>query len=177
MAALYFVIGQLGWFACVLSAAHSVPWIGTVSVGVFIAIHVLLAPQPRAELMLIGIVAVIGGAWDSGLVTFKLLAYPSGMVFADVAPYWIVALWALFAAQFNTTYRWLKSRLGIAALLGAIAGPVSFHAGASLGALRFERPWPATIALALGWACLLPLIATLSRRWDGKVAHRQLLTT
>jgi hypothetical protein len=48
-----------------------------------------------------------------------------------------------------------------------VAGPVSFHAGASLGALRFVQPWPATMALVVGWAALLPLIVLLSRHWDG----------
>ena len=40
---VYFVIGQLGWFGCVLSAAHDVPWMGVAATivlkkGVFIVI-------------------------------------------------------------------------------------------------------------------------------------------
>jgi Protein of unknown function (DUF2878) len=136
-------------------------------VMLLIAAHVTRASQPFQELKLVAATALIGAVWESALVAVRLLSYPSGILVHGLAPYWLVALWALFAAQFNTTYTWLKSRLPLAALLGAVAGPVSFHAGAALGALKFEKPWPAAAALALGWACLLPLVAVLSRRWDG----------
>jgi hypothetical protein len=167
MAGLYFVVGQVGWFACVLSAARGAPWIGAGCALLLIAAHLALASRADAELKLIASVASIGALWESALVQGGLLSYPHGMTLGHFAPYWIVALWALFAAQFNTTYRWLKSRIGLSAVLGAIAGPLSFHAGASLGAVRFDRPWAATLALAAGWSCLLPLIVVLSRRWDG----------
>lgn len=165
--ALYFVLGQLGWFACVLSAAKGLPWMGVLLVLVLIAAHLTRASQPFPELKLIMGTAVIGAVWESVLVAGRLMSYPSGTLVHGLTPYWLVALWALFAAQFNTTYTWLKSRLAVAALLGAVAGPLSFRAGAALDALKFEKPWPAAAALALGWACLLPLIAVISRRWDG----------
>lgn len=163
----YFLLGQAGWFACVLSAARGVPWVGAVPVGLAVVAHAATAPRPGTEVRFILAVTALGGLWDSLLVRSNLLAYPSGMLAAGTAPYWILALWALFAAQFNTTYVWLKRRIAVAALLGAIAGPLTFHGGASLGALRFMQPWPATIALFLGWGCLLPLITLLSRHWDG----------
>ncbi len=165
--ALYFVVGQAGWFACVLGAAHGIPWVGVMLAIVLVTMHVSRVARPLEEVKLVASVVVIGGLWDSALVSFGLLAYPSGQVLPGMAPLWILALWALFAAQFNTTYAWLKTRMAMAALLGAIAGPLSFRAGAALGAVRFERPWPAAIALAIGWGLLLPAINMLSRRWNG----------
>jgi Protein of unknown function (DUF2878) len=170
--AIYFVVGQIGWFASVLSAAWGVPWIGVVVTLVFIILHLLRVTRPLEEFKLVATVVVIGGAWESVLVSGGLLDYPSGMVFPGLTPYWLLGSWALFAAQFNTTYQWLKSRLWAAALLGAIAGPVSFHAGAALGALHFTKPMPAALALAAGWAVILPAIVLLSRRWDGVHPYR-----
>jgi hypothetical protein len=164
---LYFVIGQAGWFACVISAARAVPWLGVALVLLLVTIHILRAARPLQEIKLLVSVVVIGAIWESALVYFGLLSYPSGTVVRGLAPIWILALWALFAAQFNTTYKWLKPRPALAALLGAIAGPLSFHAGAALGALRFAKPLPATVALAMGWSVLLLVIIVLSRRWDG----------
>ena len=164
---LYFVIGQAAWFVCVISAAKMAPWIGICLVLVLVAVHVALAARPVDELKFILIMVVIGGSWDSALVFLGLLTYPSGTVISGMAPLWIVAVWALFAAQFNTTYRWLKPRIKLAALLGAIAGPLSFRGGAALHALEFAKPWPAALALAAGWAVLLPLMIVLSRRLDG----------
>ena len=164
--ALYFVVGQAGWFACVLSAAHGVPWVG-VGVGfLLVGAHLLRVPRPLCELKFIGTVTVLGAVWESALVHFGLLAYPSGLL-EGLVPYWIVAVWAQFAAQFNTTYAWLKPHRGVAAVFGAMAGPLSFRAGAALGALSFVRPWAAVAALALGWAVFLPGMIVLSGRWDG----------
>jgi len=150
-----------------MSAARGQSWIGIAVVAVLIALHLVRVPRPLEEVKLLASVMLIGGLWDSGLVSAGLLTYPHGTLLEGSAPGWIFALWMLFAAQFNTTYQWLKTRIVAAAILGAVAGPLSFRAGVALGALRFAKPWPAASALAIGWALLLPLVVILSRRWDG----------
>jgi hypothetical protein len=167
MPALYFVVGQAAWFACVLSAAHGTPAIGAIVVVVLLIAHLSRIPRPREELAFLALVVLIGTVWESAVVRLHLLSYPSGNLIDGFPPYWIVALWALFAGQFNTTYQWLKGRPAMAAILGAVAGPLSFRAGASLGAVHFDRPLPAALTLAAGWAVILPLLLIASRRWDG----------
>ena len=78
-----------------------------------------------------------------------------------------IALWALFAIQFNVLFRWLRSRPVRAAVLGAIAGPLSFRAGSALGAVHFPDTTQAMTALAIGWAVLMPLMVYLASHWDG----------
>jgi hypothetical protein len=140
---------------------------GVALAVVLLFMHLLRAARPLEEFKLIITVMVVGGLWESVLLNGGLLAYPSSGVTNGVAPAWLFALWATFAAQFNTTYTWLRHRLVWAVLLGMFAGPLSFHAGAALGALRFVQPLPAALALAVGWGVFLPAIAMLSRRWDG----------
>jgi hypothetical protein len=164
---LYVVIGQTGWFACVISAARGKAWIGATLAAVLVAVHVLRVARPVEEIKLLVSVVAIGGTWESALVFFGILSYPNSTVFYGLAPIWLPALWALFAAQFNTSYQWLKSRLMLAALLGAVAGPLSFRAGAALGAVQFAKPRAAVAVLAIGWAVLLPVVTVMSRRWDG----------
>jgi len=147
---LYFILGQAAWFACVMSAARGAAYLGILFALVLLVLHVVSVRGPAAEIKLMLTVVVLGGAWESALIAFGLLAYPSGSVMYGIAPLWLPALWALFAAQFNTTYRWLKTRLKTGVVLGALAGPLTFHAGAALGALRFAKPLPATVALACG---------------------------
>ncbi len=167
MPALYFVFGQAGWFACVMSAARGADYLGIAFVMALIAAHLGLARRPMMEAKLLATVALIGGGWESVLVAFDLLAYPHTTLVLGIAPVWLIAMWGLFAAQLNTTYRWLKHLVLAAALLGAVAGPLSFRAGALLGAVRFDKQVPAFAALAVGWAVILPLVIVLSRRWDG----------
>jgi Protein of unknown function (DUF2878) len=164
---VYFIVGQVGWFVCVISAARGSAWIGVSLVTVLVTVHFLRVAQPLEELKLVASAFAIGAAWESALVSFGLLAYPSSAAVHGLAPFWIAALWALFAAQFNTTYRWLKAHIKLAALLGALGGPLSFRAGAALGAVRFVKPRSAAVALVIGWALLLPAVTVLSRRWDG----------
>jgi hypothetical protein len=167
MSVVYFLLGQAAWFACVVSAAHGTPGIGIIIVAILLAVHLSRVRQPRQECKFLLVVVVIGMVWESVLVRFDLLSYPGGMLMEGFAPAWIVAVWVLFGGQFNTTYRWLKRRPVAAALLGAVAGPLSFRAGALLGAVKFNRPLSAILALTIGWAIILPLLTLVSRRWDG----------
>ena len=163
----YFLLGQVCWFACVLGAAAGRSLIGIGVCAILVALHLLRVARPREELKLLAAVMVIGGTWESVVIRCGLLTYPASTLTDGLAPAWLFALWVSFAAQFNTTYAWLKTRIPAAALLGVIAGPLSFRAGAALGALHFAKPIPAAVTLGLGWAVLLPVITMLSRRWDG----------
>lgn len=161
------VLFQLGWFACVLSAAHGVPWAGTALAFAVVAWHLWSAARPLEEIQLLLQVVLIGALWDSLLVMLGWVAYPSGTLLTGAAPHWIVALWALFATTLNLSMRWLKPRLGVSAVLGAISGPFAYWGAMRLGAVEFVSPLQAIIALALGWSLLMPALLLLSQRYDG----------
>ena len=165
-----FVLFQAGWFACVLGAAYGWPWIGTVAVAAIIAWHLCSAVQPAQEAKLIVLALLIGAFWDSVLVTLGWIAYPVGTLVAGTAPHWILALWALFAIALNVSMRWLKQRLWLAVLLGAVCGPLSYWAAVRLGAVQFVEPVRIVIAIAMGWGIIMPLLMLLSRRYDGMAA-------
>jgi len=161
---------QAAWFAAVLGAAHRRPVLGTACVAAAVAGHVALARRPREELAFV--FAVAGGGFlveSLGLVQGHIV-YASGQPVAWLAPYWIVALWALLATAPNVTLRWLKDRLVLAAVLGAICGPASFFAGVRLGGARFLDAAPALVTLAVTWAVLMPALMALSTRLDGYAA-------
>lgn len=162
-----FALFQLGWFACVISAAQGYPWIGTGVATAIVAWHVWAAERPPEEFSLVLQVMLIGALWDSLLVMLGWLAYPFGTVVAGTAPHWILALWALFATSLNLSMRWLKTRLGWAAVLGALCGPLSYWAAVRLGAVQFVHPARAIVALSLGWSLIMPALMLLSRRYDG----------
>jgi len=162
-----FILFQLGWLACVLSGAAGQPLIGSLFAVAIISWHVWRAPQPLAELKLIGLAIVIGAVWDSLLVWQGWLSYSSGMVLSFAAPYWIVIMWALFATTLNVSLRWLKGRWLIAMLFGAIGGPLAYFAGQRLGAVEFVDTSTALLALLIGWALFTPLLMAASRHFDG----------
>ncbi len=158
---------QIGWFACVLSAANGRPWVGTLIALGIVTAHLFRAQQPQKELALVLSAALIGLVWDSLLVLFGWLDYPSGILVYGTAPYWIIAMWMIFATTINVSLRWLKGQIALSALLGAIAGPFAYWAGSQLGGVWMVEPLFATVALALGWATAMPLLISLSDHFDG----------
>lgn len=167
---LNFVAFQAGWFACVLGAAHGWAWAGTAFAAVLVAVHVQLAVRPAEELKLVLIALAIGSVWDSALLACGWIDFTSGFLFRGLAPHWILALWALFAMTLNVSLGWLKKRLAIAAVLGAVSGPLAYWGGVRLGAVTFVNPVFAVIALSIGWAVITPVLACLARRFDGMQA-------
>jgi len=162
-----FAAFQLGWFSCVLGAAHGRPWAGPLVVAIVVAIHLLLVRRPGPELRLIFSAMAIGLLADSLLLASGWVVYPNGEWIPGLAPYWIVAMWALFASTLNVSMRWLRNGLHISMIMGAIGGPLSYLAGAKLGAIQLTETVPALSALAAIWALVLPLLVLISSRFDG----------
>jgi hypothetical protein len=162
-----FLAFQIGWFACVIGGARDMPWLGPLVVALVIGYHLRIAQRPAGELWLIAVAAGLGLVWDSALVAGGLLSYPSGTLVAGTAPYWIVAMWMLFATTLNVSMRWLHGRYALAAVLGAIAGPLAYYGGAKLGGVVFEDMTLGLGALAVGWAVFMPALMAVAARLDG----------
>ncbi len=161
------VLFQLGWFCCVFAGANHMPLAGTVAALLVVAWHLAVSFDHRKELTLLLIAALIGTAWESLLVSAGILQYPSGTITQGMAPSWIIAMWMLFATTLNVSLRWLKHRPGLAALLGAIAGPAAFFTGHKLGGVEIPDMAVAMLVLAIGWSILMPLLMSISNRIDG----------
>jgi hypothetical protein len=170
--AINFILFQMGWFVCVLGAANNLAWLGPVTVLAIVIIHLVLSLRPSAELKLVLSAMALGAVTDSLLLASGWLSYPVGSLAGSFAPFWIVAMWALFATTLNVTMRWLKGRLVLAALMGAIGGPLSYYGGQKLGAMIFIAPVQALTALAIAWAIAMPLLVWLSNRFDGVTPRR-----
>lgn len=162
-----FVVSQSGWFAAVLGAAHGHPLAGTLCVVAAIGWHLALSARPAQEARLVLLASLIGGVVETFIVLQGNVVYPSGQPVALLAPYWMVALWGLFAIGLNVTLRGLRGRPWLAATLGAIAGPAAFAAGVRLGGAQFVHPISALVVLALVWAVLVPVLVRLATRCDG----------
>jgi hypothetical protein len=162
-----FAAFQAGWFACVLGAANGIPAAGLlVAIGV-VSLHLVQVQRPAPELALLGIALLLGLVFDSLMVSFGWIRYPNGQLLPGLAPYWILAMWAMFATTLNFSMKWMRGRLPLAILMGAVFGPLSYQAGARLGGLEFVDHTAAMIALGIGWASIMPLLVHLSRRLDG----------
>lgn len=162
-----FLAFQLGWFGCVICAANALPLAGLAIAAGVVGWHLWQSPRPGAESALVAAAVLCGLLFDSLLVGSGWLRYPSGVWLPGAAPYWILAMWAMFATTLNVSMRWMRGRLSLAALLGGVFGPLSYQAGARLGGLEFLDEGRAMVALAAVWAIAMPVLVILARRFDG----------
>jgi hypothetical protein len=158
---------QAGWFATVLGAANGLPWLGLIVALAIVAMHLRSSRRPAVEARLLLAALALGLVFDSLLLSTGWIAYPNGLWAPGLAPYWIITLWALFATTLNVSLRWLRGRDTLAVLFGAVGGPLSYLAGARLGAMTFVDTVPAVVALAVGWGALMPVLTRLAARFDG----------
>ncbi len=153
---------KLGWIACIFFAVAGQPALAVLSVAVVVALHLLTVPLATKEAILLAASAVIGFAWESTLVGVGLVSYPAGSDVAPMAPYWIVAMWVLFATTINHGLRWVKKSWVIAMAAGAIGGPLAFYSGAAMGAAEFNSTLLALAAIGAGWAVILPVLSLVA---------------
>ena len=161
------LVMQVGWFACVLGAAQGYPSFGALLALPIVGWHLGRAARALPELKLIACAVGLGALLDAAMLASGALVYPNGQWAPLLTPFWMAALWAEFATSLNVSLRWLKGRPLLAAILGAVAGPLSLMAGMRLGAAHFNDPTLALGLFAVGWAIAMPLLLRLSRRFDG----------
>ena len=162
-----FLMFQVGWFASVLIGASAWHGVAPLVVLVILLTHLAISDDRGSEQKLMAYALLIGLAWENLVSVSGLVVYPSGQPFEQLAPAWIIAMWPLLAITLNVSLRWLKGRYLLAALFGAIGGPLAFLAGERLGAVVFPDTALAMLVLAVGWAAMFPLLMRLSQRYDG----------
>ena len=168
-----FAIFQVAWLSSVIGGAQEMPWLGPVAVLVALAVHLRYARKPFEEIVLVLACAVIGAGFDSALVASGWVSYKSGQFSDYIAPYWIITMWMLFATTLNVSMRWMRGKPVQAALFGLIGGPAAYLAGQKLGGIILVNQPMALVALACGWAVMMPLLMRLSESFDGMPGPRR----
>lgn len=153
---------KIGWVACVVFAAAGRPELATLSVAGVAVIHLLGVSAPLKETLLLVAAAIIGLGWESFMVWTGLVQYPGYPDSVFLAPYWIVAMWVLFATTINHGLSWVKRSGWVAAIAGLLGGPAAFYGGMNLNAVVFPDPVTALGVIGVGWAILLPALVVIS---------------
>jgi hypothetical protein len=157
---------QLVWFIAVIGAARGLAWPAIVGTLLYAVGQLGAARRFKTDLSLMAMAIVMGLLFDSALIHAGLANYAAPWPSADIAPAWILALWAAFSLTFTQSLAYLQTRLWLAALLGAAGGPLAYL-GAARGwhAVNFANPsWRALLWLSIGWGLATPALAWFARR-------------
>lgn len=157
-----FIGFQLGWFTCAFSAAHEQQWIAVGVVAFMLFIHLSFSKRWKQDVYFILTVTLLGGSIETlagllGVYSYNGSSYPNWIV-----PLWFLALWALFASTLHYSLSWLNHRYVLAALLGAVAGPLSYFGGEKIGAINIvDNMVLSLIWLILIWGMGMPFLMWL----------------
>ncbi len=153
---------QIGWFACILGAAHGYAWAGPAVVAGLFSAHLFIEPARRRELRLALISAVFGILFDSAFAATGLLVYAGSLV-GWLSPPWLIAMWVNFSMTLRSSMSWLLGRPLVATVAGAVFGPLAYLAGERLGAVNFSTPrWVGIMALAVAWGIAVPQLTKIA---------------
>lgn len=154
-----FAFFQLGWFACIIGAANGHVFWAVTGTLLYIALHIWHSVHPAAELRLVLKVMIFGVSADTLITNLGFLRFEDAWPSIYLSPFWMWVLWALVATTINSSLSWLRGRPILAAVLGGLAGPISYEAGIRMGA----GAWGAggqvggLLILSVVWAVAIPL--------------------
>lgn len=160
-----FLALQVTWFACVLGAAHGREWIGPLVALALFAAHLARHRAPAAELRLALFVTPLGWAVDSAQHAVGWIDYAGWAPLGALAPIWIASLWTYFSTAFGASLTWLVGRPWLAAVFGAVGGPLSYLGAERIGAVALGPDRGTSVAgLAVAWGLAMPALLALASR-------------
>tara|TARA_B100000427_G_scaffold279578_1_gene249807 strand:+ start:873 stop:1376 length:504 start_codon:yes stop_codon:yes gene_type:complete len=151
------------WFSCVYSGAKGDPFIALIPTFIFLFLHFLIvADHLKEEIQLILISIMFGLIVDSGFSILGIVKYNGTLEFApNLAPLWIVCMWAGFTAQINHVMKFLIGRYFLIAFYGLLA-PLAYIAGEGIGAASVTKNYYSYSIISCSWAMSLVLLFKIS---------------
>lgn len=166
--AINVVLFQGAWFAAVLGASRGMLWLGPLAMIPTLAAHLALQNDRRGEVKLLLAAGLLGFLFDTAFVAGGVFTPLQHLLPRPFSPPWMICLWLNFAATLNVSMAWLRGRYLLAALFGAVGGPLAYYSGARLGATEALPTLTGMLLLAVGWGAMTPLLVWLARRFNNK---------
>lgn len=152
---------QAQWLVAVWGAGRGLWWPALVALAGFALVHVALGGSLRREAGLVGLAVLLGALVDSVMAASGLVHYAAPMPWSNLAPIWILALWAGLALTLRHSLAWLMRRPPLAVLVMGIGGPLSYlGAQSGFDAVRFSAPtFAGLVTLGALWAAATAVLA------------------
>ncbi|CAH0535205.1 hypothetical protein VST7929_02866 [Vibrio stylophorae] len=161
---------QLVWLVAVLGQQTLLPWLLALLFVNAVIIHRYFS-FPIWLPLVIAMLGVVLDILNRGLGVFEFST--------PRFPLWLVCLWVAFGAYLLVMTPVLK-QLGLfaVAVIGALAGAISYWAGFKLGVVTWPRGENATvIILAIEWGIMLPVLHHLAVRMLKRAGGKHALST
>lgn len=162
-----FIAFQLVWLITVLTAAKGTSVYAMAAIAIFVVLQLAYSHCRLADSKLIITGIVVGMLLDTVWLNLGWIDYAADLN-TGLPPLWIAVLWANFMLTLNHSLSWLQHRRMLLVVFTLFAAPLSYYAGAKVGAVTLVEVVPAVIALALSWSLAVPIFMTLATHWRQK---------
>lgn len=160
---------QITWFACVIGSTHQLTWPGALACSCLFLWQWSPKNRHPSDTILIIAAIVLGLFVDSLWLQLNLFSFTYQSPINGVAPAWIIILWIGFALTINHSLGWIKAHPLLPALVGLIGGPLSYLAGAKLGAISYQADHLLICSsLGIAWAIALTFLYIISIKFGGR---------
>lgn len=145
---------NLSWFGLILLGNSFIP-----IAAVWLALHCYFCKDHIQELTLITLVTALGIILDSCLLQLSIFEFNDQ---GPIIPFWLITLWACFAATIRHSLAFLQKHPLLPIFVGGIMVPLSYFAGEKLGAVIFPCDHKLTfLIIAIEWMILLSFVISL----------------
>lgn len=161
------MLNYAAWFAVATLASRGQFELAVLPSLIAVGIHLAVTqPSRRWREGLLCLASLPLGFLVEGINTASgATQYAPGAALVGGPPAFMLGLWMAFATLANVSLAWLKDRLWLAALFGAVAAAPSYYAGSKLGALTMGEPiWLSLAIIGAAWAIALPVLLWVARR-------------
>lgn len=162
-------LNYAAWFSVAMLAAQGEFGLAVVPSVVALVIHLGMMPalKRRPELVLSAAAIPLGLVVETISMAAGATQYAEGATYGGLPPAFMIGLWAAFATLINVSLAWMKDRLWLAVLFGALASGLSYFAGSKIGALTLGEPvWQSLVTIGAVWAVAFPVLILVARRLD-----------
>ncbi|MFK0310022.1 DUF2878 domain-containing protein [Pseudomonas sp. NPDC090233] len=148
---------QAGWWVCVLGA-HEPSLLVIVPIG--LALHLGCCQDRKGEVRALVLVSIMGCLLDSLLGVLGVFNFAQWPL-----PLWLALMWLVLASGLRHSLAWAARPIWLGGLLGMVAGPLAYLAGARLAGVELPMGSSTTaFLLAPLWAVFFPLTLHVALR-------------
>jgi hypothetical protein len=150
------------WICCASTPSLEMPLLAPITTLIFLFFHFsIIAYKRYQELQLIIFAIFLGIIVDSGLAIFNIVQY-NGAINQNLAPIWILCLWAGFASQVNYAMRYLRGKYLLISFYGLLA-PLAYIAGEKINAVSIGTENINYAIIAITWSISFILLFRVSQ--------------
>jgi hypothetical protein len=146
------------WFAILLTQSS---FIAPIIVVLSLFAHFQVMGKGKPELLLIAGVTSLGFVIDQTLFGTGVFNLEGK---AALAPLWLTCLWPVFATTLMHAFDWLRGKVIVSSVVGAVGGCLSYIAGVRLTIIDFGSALWGPIIIAALWAIIFPLFLKISEK-------------